>query len=289
MTPLTSGPTVLITGTSSGIGLETAVAAARAGYTSIATMRDLGRSGDLRKAAADAGVTVDVRRLDVTDETSVDECLRDVIETYGRLDALVNNAGVANNFPTIEMCDMAAYRANLEVNFFGVVTVTRAAMPHLRASRGRVVTVGSTRGLIAQPFNEAYSAAKFAVEGFLESLAPVAAAVGVTVTIVEPGPVLETSFAANAGVTFDSLLAAAGPYATVLENYLGWVVRGGWPGAQSAREVAEVLVRALAEPDPPLRIPTSDWARDYAALKLTDPEGRKVQAMTRSWVGGTES
>ncbi|WP_214408861.1 SDR family oxidoreductase [Sphaerisporangium fuscum] len=279
----TAEPTVLITGASSGIGLRTAIAAAQAGFLPIATMRDLDRAGDLRKAAADAGVTVDVRRLDVTDEDSIDACLRGVAETHGRLDALVNNAGIANTFPTIEMSDMATYRANLEVNFFGVVAVTRAALPHLRASRGRVVTVGSTRGIIAQPFNEAYSAAKFAVEGFLESLAPVVSAMGVTVTIVEPGPVFETSFAANAGVTRDSLLAAAGPYAEVLRTYMDWVARSGYPGAQTATEVAEVVLRALTDPRPPFRIPTSEWAREYAAVKLTDPDGSAVQAMTRSW------
>ncbi|GIG61996.1 short-chain dehydrogenase/reductase [Longispora fulva] len=281
-------PTVLITGTSSGIGLETAIGAARAGHTTIATMRDLDRSADLRAAADSAGVTVDVRRLDVTEDKSIDECLDGVIETYGRLDVLVNNAGRANNFPTVEMCDMDTYRANLEVNFFGVVATTRAAMPHLRASGGRVVTVGSTRGLIGQPFNEAYSAAKFAVEGFLESLAPTAAAMGVTVVIVEPGPVLGSAFAANQGVTRESFLAAAGPYATVLERYLDWNVRTGFPGAQSPADVAEVLVRALTEPEPAFRIPTSDWARDYAAIKLADPDGAVVRAMTRSWLAPVE-
>jgi NAD(P)-dependent dehydrogenase (short-subunit alcohol dehydrogenase family) len=179
---------------------------------------------------------------------------------------------------------MAVYRASLEVNFFGVVATTRAALPHLRASRGRVVTVGSTRGLIAQPFNEAYSAAKFAVEGFLESLAPVAAAMGVSVVLVEPGPVLGSAFGANSGVTRESLLADAGPYADVLEPYLDWVVRTGYPGAQSPREVAEVVLRAVTDPDPAFRIMTSDWVNEYTRIKLADPDGATVQAMTRSWL-----
>lgn len=284
----TAAPTVLITGTSSGIGLETAIATARAGYATVATMRDLGRSGPLRAAADAAGVTLDIRRLDVTDEESADDCVASVLDAYGHLDALVNNAGIANTVPTVEMCRMADYRANIEVNFFGVVTVTRAALPHLRAARGRIVTLGSTRGLIAQPFNEAYSAAKFAVEGFMESLAPVAAAMGVTVVLVEPGPVLETSFAANSGITRESLLADSGPYAEVLEPYLDWVARGGWPGAQPAREVADVVLRALTEPDPALRLATSDWVRQYTAVKYADPDGSAVQAMTRSWVAGKD-
>ncbi|HEX6873974.1 MAG TPA: SDR family NAD(P)-dependent oxidoreductase [Micromonosporaceae bacterium] len=279
-----TNPTVLITGTSSGLGLHSAIATAQAGFTTVATMRDPDRAGDLAKAAAEVGVAVDIQPLDVTDEQSIQDCVAGVVARYGRLDALVNNAGVGNNFPTIEMSTMANYRANFEVNFFGVVAATRAAMPHLRASRGRVVTIGSTRGLIAQPFNEAYSAAKFAVEGFLESLAPVAARMGVTVTIVEPGPVLETSFGANTGITRQSLLADAGPYAEALEPYLDWVLRTAYPGAQTAREVAQVVLRALTEPDPALRIATSDWVREYASIKLADPDGRVVQAMTRSWL-----
>jgi NAD(P)-dependent dehydrogenase (short-subunit alcohol dehydrogenase family) len=283
----TPGRVVLVTGCSSGIGLRTAVAAARAGFATVATMRDPDRSEPLRKAAADAGVSVDVRRLDLTDQSTIDSCLSTVVDEYGRLDALVNNAGVANGVPTIEMCSMEAYRAQIEVNFLGVVAVTRAALPALRESRGRIVTIGSSRGLIAQPFNEAYSAAKFAVEGFMEALAPVAAGLGMTVVMVEPGPVLETSFAANSGVTFDSLLAAAGPYRGVLETYLEWVKHTAWPGAQPAAEVADIVVRTLTEPDPPFRVLTSDWVRGFVSQKYADPDGRAIQLMTRSWTAGT--
>jgi len=275
---------VLITGCSSGIGLQSAVAAAQAGYTTVASVRDLDRAGPLRAAADEAGVKLDVRQLDVTDDASIEACLAGIVQTHGRLDALVNNAGLANTLPTIEMCAMARYRASLEVNFFGVVATTRAAMPQLRASRGRIVTIGSTRGLIAQPFNEAYSAAKFAVEGFMESLAPVAASQGVTVVLVEPGPVLGTAFGANSGVTRESLLAESGPYVDVLTDYLDWVVRMAHPGAQPAHAVAEVVLRTLADPRPAFRLMTSDWADEYARVKLADPDGTAVQTMTRSWL-----
>ncbi|MCP2322742.1 NAD(P)-dependent dehydrogenase (short-subunit alcohol dehydrogenase family) [Hamadaea flava] len=276
---------VLVTGCSTGIGLHTAVAAAQAGWTVVATMRDLSRQDALLDAASSAGVEVDVRRLDVTSWESIQDCMAAVVDKYGRLDAVVNNAGVGNTVPTIEMASLDAYRANIEVNFFGVVAMTKAALPHLRASRGRVVTLGSTRGLIGQPFNEAYSAAKFAVEGFLESLAPTAAGMGVTVTIVEPGPVLETAFGANTGITRDSLIADCGPYTDVLVPYLDWVASGGYPGAQTAREVAEVVVESLSDPRPPLRVLTSTWAKEYASRKLADVDGSAVQTAARSWLG----
>jgi NAD(P)-dependent dehydrogenase (short-subunit alcohol dehydrogenase family) len=275
---------VLITGCSSGIGLETAVAAAGAGFRVVATMRDPDKAGALLAAASGAGVEVDVRQLDVTDEVSVDACLKESVAEYGRLDAVVNNAGGANSFATVETATMAEYRQNLEVNFFGVVAVTRAALPHLRATGGRVVTVGSTRGLIGQPFNEGYSAAKFAVEGFLESLAPTVAAMGVSTVIVEPGPVLGTAWGPNSGLTREGLLTAAGPYAEILERYMDWVARSGHPGAQNGAEVAEVVVEALKAEDPDFRIPTSDWVREYAAMKLVQTSGTRVLDMARSWL-----
>jgi hypothetical protein len=118
----------------------------------------------------------------------------------------------------------------------------------------------------------------------MESLAPVAAAMGVTLVMVEPGPVLGSAYGANSGVTRESLLADSGPYADVLRPYLDWVARSGYPGRQSPAEVAEVILRAVTEPEPAFRIMTSEWAREYARIKLADPDGTVVQAMTRSWL-----
>ncbi|WP_441249498.1 SDR family NAD(P)-dependent oxidoreductase [Kitasatospora sp. McL0602] len=278
--------TVLITGTSSGIGLATAVAAAKAGYTTVATMRVPGRAEALLDAAGHAGVTVDVRRLDVTDPDSVTDCLAGVEHTYGRLDALVNNAGISNSDPTMEMSTTAALRANLEVNFFGVVAVSRAAMPLLRACRGRLVTIGSVHGVVGQPFNEAYCAAKFAVEGFMESLAPVAGAHGVQVSVVVPGYVPDTSFGVFPDIDRTTIKAASGPYADTFADYLGWIGSQGWEAAgQPAREVAEVVLRTLAADRPPFRVPANAWAADYLAHKLTDRDGSTVQTLARTWIG----
>lgn len=277
---------VLITGTSSGIGLATAVTAARAGCTVVATMRDPGRDGALREAAEHAGVTLDVRRLDVTDGASIASCLQDVREVYGRLDAVVNNAGVSNFDPTMEMSTMEALRANLEVNFFGVIAVSRVAMPLLRAARGRLLTVGSVHGVVGQPFNEAYAAAKAAVEGFMESLAPVAAAHGVRVGVVVPGFVPDTEFGIFPDINRETIRAASGPYAGTFGAYLDWVGGAGWEGAgQSKWEVAEVVVRTLSEDEPPFRVPTSAWVAEYLAGKLADPDGSAVQALARTWIG----
>ncbi|MEP6650583.1 MAG: SDR family NAD(P)-dependent oxidoreductase, partial [Lapillicoccus sp.] len=206
-----SSQVVLITGTSSGIGLETAVEAAVRGHLVVATLRDPDRAQPLRTAASAAGVELDVRTLDVTDSGAVEECIADVVRDHGRLDCVVNNAG-SGYVGTVENDTLEDVRAVLEVNFFAVVALTRAALPHLRASHGRVVTVSSVGGVVGQPFNEAYCAAKFAVEGFMESLAPVAASVGVRVVVVEPGAV-SSEFVANVGVDLEGLISAAGAYA----------------------------------------------------------------------------
>ena len=279
------GSVVLVTGASSGIGLETAVAAAKAGFTVAATVRDPARSAALVAAAAEAGVTVDVRRLDVTDAGSVDGCVADVISTYGRLDALVNNAGAAH-VSTLELDSLDDIRATLEVNFFGVVAMSRAAMPHLRASRGRLLAVTSVGGIVGQPFNEAYCAAKFAVEGFFEGLAPVAATVGVRVSVIEPGAVA-SSFVANAGLDPESMLASAGPYAPALAGYLARTA-GAFANAQSSADAAAVVVATLLADDPAFRVQTSEGARAFVAAKLADLDGSRVQGVTRRWVAATD-
>lgn len=265
---------VLITGCSSGIGRATALAAAKAGWTVVATMRSPQPLADL-----------EVRQLDVTSSESIADCLQATVEAHGRLDAVVNNAGLAR-LNTMELDTMVAMRAVMEVNFFGAVAVSRAAMPLLRQSRGRLVTLGAVRGVIGQPFNEVYSASKFAIEGFMESLAPVAARVGVRVSIVEPGAVDDTSFAANAGLDPAGLVASAGAYEPALLSYFDWVGAQLETPVQTPDEIAACVLHALEDPEPPFRIPTNEWARDYLALKLADVSGAAVQTMTRGFVGG---
>ncbi|MFI9276255.1 SDR family oxidoreductase [Kitasatospora sp. NPDC052896] len=280
---MTSEKTALITGTSSGIGLATAIGAARAGWITIATMRDTGKAEALLKAAAEHKVAdrVQVKRLDVVDSESIAACLDEVMAEHGRLDALVNNAGAAKT-GTVELMSVDDVRAAMEVNFFGVVAATRAALPHLRAAQGRVITVSSVGGVLGQPFNEAYCAAKFAVEGFMESLAPVAATVGVDVTVVEPGPVA-SEFVANQNLDIPALLDVAGPYAPALEAYLG-LRRSVFEGAQTPTEAAAPIIDALTAARPPFRIQTSERARDFVATTLADLDGSAVQTLTRTWV-----
>ncbi|MFD5410493.1 SDR family NAD(P)-dependent oxidoreductase [Streptomyces nojiriensis] len=278
----TSARTVLITGTSSGIGLAAAIAAARAGWRTVATLRDTGRADALRKAAAEAGVELDIRQLDVVDEASVAAAVEGVIADYGRLDAVVNNAG-AGHVGTLELESLADVRQVMEVNFFGVLNVSKAALPHLRATGGRLITVTSVGGVIGQPFNEAYCAAKFAVEGYMESLAPVAGAVGVSVSVIEPGAVA-TEFVNNIGLDLEARIAAAGPYSDALRHYVERTVGQFMNGAQTPAGAAESVMEALTADRPAFRIQTSQWARDFTGTKLADQDGSAVVGMTGTWV-----
>jgi len=277
--------TLLITGTSSGLGLAAAVAAARHGWHTVATMRDPARDGALREAAAAAGVQdrIQVERLDVTDSGSVDVCLAAVVADRGCLDAVVNNAG-SGHVGTIEQETLEDVRAVMEVNFFGVVRITRAALPHLRAAGGRLVTVSSVGGVVGQPFNEAYCAAKFAVEGFMEALAPVAAATGVSVTVVEPGAV-SSEFVANVGESLSNAQGNAGPYAGPLAAYLNRT-RAAFSAntAQTPDEAAATILEALTADAPPFRMQTSAAAAAFVGAKLADLDGSAVLGLTRQWI-----
>ncbi|MEU2711536.1 SDR family NAD(P)-dependent oxidoreductase [Streptomyces sp. NPDC007205] len=274
--------TVLITGTSSGIGLAAAIAAARAGWRTVATLRDTTRAEALRKAAAEAGVALDIRQLDVTDEVSVAAAVDGVIADYGRLDAVINNAG-AGHLGTLENDSVADVRRVMEVNFFGVLHVSKAALPHLRATGGRLITVTSVGGVIGQPFNEAYCAAKFAVEGYMESLAPVARTLGVSVSVVEPGAVA-TEFVNNIAFDLEADIDA-GPYSDALRRYIDRTAEQFLDGsAQTPAAAAEAVMEALNADRPAFRIQTSDWARTFVGTKLADVDGSAIQDLTAAWV-----
>ena len=273
---------VLVTGTSSGIGLHAAIAAARAGHTVVATMRNLEGARALRDAAAVAEVSLDIRRLDVTEPRAAADAVAQTIDRHGRLDAVINNAG-SGRLGTIENETVDDIRAVMEVNFFGVVALTRAALPYLRGSRGRLITVSSVGGVIGQPFNEAYCAAKFAVEGFMESLAPVAATAGVTGTVVEPGAVA-SSFVANVGGDLSRTGPANDPYAGALDAYLARTA-SAFGSAQSAKSAGETVAALLDGDRPPFRVQTSETARQFVAVKLADLDGGAVQRMTGAWLG----
>lgn len=194
---------VLITGTSSGLGLSMAVHLATRGWLVYASMRDPARRRDLDCAVVEKGADPDlvrVLRLDVTDSLSISSALGEVAnQTGGRLDALINNAGI-NTDACLEDIDMSDARRLFDTLVLGAVELTRAALPLLRESpRPRVLFMSTYAAVLCGPTTTMYSAAKAAVEKFAESLAWEVAADGIRIIVLRPGPHRSRIFGDNSG------------------------------------------------------------------------------------------
>ena len=274
----------LVTGTNSGVGLATSVSLARAGHTVVATMRTPSKADALLAAAADASVEVQVAALDVTDPLAIEELVAEVIAEHGAIDVLVNNAG-ASYVGTLEQISDANLAWMMDVNFTGVARLTRAVLPHMRANGGgRIVTVTSVGGVVGQPFNDAYCAAKFAVEGLMQSLHPVAAEHGIRVSVVEPGAIA-TDFIANVGDSVAERMNVVDAYTPQVHAYVRHISQAFAPGsAQTPQDIADVISAVIAEPNPKFRYQTGERSRAFAAMSLTDIDGTAVTGTTGNWV-----
>jgi NAD(P)-dependent dehydrogenase (short-subunit alcohol dehydrogenase family) len=268
----------LITGTSSGMGLHTALELARRGHDVVATMRDTTRGDALRNAAADAGVEVDIRQLDVTDPAGSRACIEEVLADHGRIDVLLNNAG-RGAVGSAEMLDMAEIREQLEVNYLGPVQLTKLVLPTMRSvGSGRILTITSVGGAVGQPFADAYCGAKFAVEGFMQSLAPVAQRLGVWVSVIEPAAVA-SEFVANV----ERPELSGGPYDELLGAYLQRTA-GAFANAQSAVSAAKAIADAATSTTYRFRWQTSPAATTFVGMSLADLDGERVFGATRTWI-----
>ena len=176
--------TILITGSSTGIGRATAIRFQNEGWNVIATMRSPEKEEELQKLP-----NVRVERLDVQDKSSIDSAIQNGIEAFGKIDVLLNNAGYGL-MGTFESAPSANIRRQFDVNVFGLFDVTQAILPHFRANKaGVIINISSIGGRITFPLISLYHSTKFAVEGFSESLHYELEPLGIKVKIVEPGGV----------------------------------------------------------------------------------------------------
>lgn len=211
---------------------------------------------------------------------SVNECISQIISKEGGIDTLINNAG-AGYIRSTEQASEDDINWVMDVNFHGVVRTAKAVFPAMRAQKqGHVINISSVGGLVGQPFSDIYCAAKFAVEGWAESLASyVTPHFGIHFTNVEPGGI-STEFASN---VLAQVEASGGiledDYKPILESFLASGAgrqRGGL--YQTADEVADVVVGCVHNPEPPLRTRTSEWSEQFTQLKTqADPSGLKMQ------------
>ncbi len=237
----------LITGTSTGIGRATALHLARAGYKVYATMRNTAKGDDLRAAAAEENLDMVVESLDVADETSMLSCVERITAAEGRIDVLINNAGLSSSSP-IETYPEAEHRALFEANYWGPVKLTQAVLPGMRERcHGAIINVSSLLGRIAWANQAAYCASKFAIEAFSESLAQEVAPFGIRVMIIEPGVTASAIFD-NTPVHYDR----ASPYKPAMRRN-GRFYNVGTAAATPAEELAQAIEQALAADKPKLR------------------------------------
>jgi NAD(P)-dependent dehydrogenase (short-subunit alcohol dehydrogenase family) len=236
----------LVTGAGRGMGLDIANAALAAGHAVVATARN---PGTVTAALAENDDVLAVK-LDVTDPADAEAAVKAAVDRFGRIDVLVNNAG---NFNAgfFEELSPEEFRAQIETTLFGPVNVTRAVLPVMRDQRsGLLVTISSTAGIVGQEFCTAYAAAKFGVEGWMESLTPELAPFGIRTMLVEPG------FFRTELLTPESTKYAESSIEDYAERtkqtVTAWKSMNGQQGGDPAK-LANALVQLASQEEPPLR------------------------------------
>jgi len=236
----------LVTGSSSGIGLETSLALARNGFHTFATMRDVSKDEEIKEVVRKENLNIEILQLDVDNEESVNEAINTVMERKDRIDVLINNAGYGM-WGTVEDVSIDEFKKQFETNFFSIIRLIHKVAPIMRKqSSGNIVNISSVAGRIGFPVSPAYISSKFALEGLSESLRFELMPFGVNVIIIEPG-VIKTNF-------FDSMKLAKksqqdSTYKDITEKVISGVKMMAEMGTHP-KEVADTVIKALKEEKP---------------------------------------
>lgn len=257
---------VLITGTSAGIGLQTAIVVARAGHSVIATMRNLERGAALREAVANDRLPVSILTMDVDSDESVAAATAAIRSQIGSIDVLVNNAGIERT-GAIETMAFDDFRATMETNYFGALRTIRAWLPDMRERRsGCIVNVSSVAGKIACTPMAPYTASKYALEALSEALAQEVRPFNVRVAIVEPG-IIDTAMAHR-------IEGAPRDEAYPQVHRFGHMFQAALDHPTSPTVVAEKILDIIASGTQKLRHPVGPDAEGFLAWRasLTDEQ-----------------
>jgi len=261
--------TALVTGTSTGIGLETTIELARAGYRVYAGMRNVSRDGNLRDALRNSKLDVTILPLDVLSDESLHTALGEIHKACP-IDILVNNAGIGGAAP-LENTPEAEHRAIFDVNYFGAIRCINAVLPSMREREsGVIVNVTSMEGLVAFPNQIAYSASKYALECAGEALAHEVYAFGIRVVNIEPGVVMTNIFENSKTRTrFDK----RSPYVDVMRRN-GKMFAAGFRKATPPKQVATTIREAIESSVYRLRWPVGSDAHSMWAgrSRMSDEE-----------------
>ena len=261
----------LITGAGRGMGVDIARAALAAGHAVVAT----GRNTEKVSSAIGEHDDLLAVKLDVTDPADAEAAVKAAVDRFGRIDVLVNNAG---NFNAgfFEELSPEEFRAQIETTLFGPVNVTRAVLPVMRGQRsGLLVTISSTAGIVGQEFCTAYAAAKFGVEGWMESLTPELAPFGIRTMLVEPG------FFRTELLTPESTKYAESSIEDYAERtkqtVTAWKSMDGQQGGDPAK-LAKALVQLASQEEPPLR-----FAAGADAIATVEQKARNLLAQVDAY------
>jgi NAD(P)-dependent dehydrogenase (short-subunit alcohol dehydrogenase family) len=253
----TTRPVALVTGASSGIGKAAALALVAAGFTVVGTSRDTSR------VTPGGGVTF--LDLDVTSNESVTTVVQQVIERFGRIDVLVNNAGLGAA-GAAEESSLAQDQRLFDVNVFGLIRMTKAVLPRMRAQGGgRIINISSVLGFLPGPYMASYAASKHAIEGYSESLDHEVREHGVRVLLVQPA-YTNTGFEVNS-LRADSPLPVYSQQRHIFDDLMAAAIKGG----DDPAIVAKAVVSAATDPKPKLRYTAGPTAGRVSALRRIIP------------------
>lgn len=248
---MSEAPVTVVTGANSGIGRATALHLAAAGHIVYGTVRSVDRAGKLLAAADAAGVTVELVELDIASDDSVRAGFAQILHAAGRVDHLVNNAGIGGN-GVVEETSAERFLEVMNVDLCGATRCAQAVLPQMRErGRGTIVNVTSVAGRIGAVAQAPYVAAKWALEGVSEQLAQEVAPFGIRVAIIEPGVTKSSIFGKNTDAPHETG-AYGEQYARMLQMYAA-----GYHHATDAWEVAAVIQHAIETDEPKLRYPVS--------------------------------
>jgi len=230
----------LVTGSSSGIGLESVLALARDGYHTFASMRNISKAGELENAAKKENLSIEIIELDVDKEESIVSAIKKVIADAGRLDVLVNNAGYGQ-FGCTEDVSVEDFRKQFETNFFSIVRIVQEVAPIMRnQNSGIIINISSVAGKIGLPGSPAYISSKFALEGFGECLRYELGQFGIKTTLIEPG-VIKTNFFESMKIPDSKTDPKYKQLTDHIHSGLKMMVELGTPPSQ----VADVIIKAI--------------------------------------------
>ena len=267
------GQVAVVTGANSGIGRAIAIHLATAGYEVYGTVRDMARATKLLTMADAAGAKLTLTTMDVASDDSVRDGIAEVLARAGKIDVLVNNAGVGGN-AVLEECPVSLYEEVMNVNVYGAVRCCQAVLPQMRARRsGAIVNITSVAGRLAALAQSPYVASKWAFEGISEALAQELAPFGIRVVIIEPGVTKSAIFAKNIDAP-NSTGAYDDHYRRLFQFYAA-----GNAHATDPFEVARVIEHAITTDAPELRYACSWGGPEIAERRKSLPDNQWVDIM----------